>query len=931
MKKSNIIYLLPALILLILSGCSQSGKKNFSVNYLRTEYLKHPLSVDLQHPRFAWNMESSKRGSRQKAYQILVAHSPKDLTGKKADMWNSKKISSDKSTNIAYEGKSLKSNQTYYWKVRVWNQKNKATWSKVDTFHTGLLNKSDWKASWISTGDTTISAPLLRKKFSLKKTVKHATAFVTGMGFYRLYLNGKKVGDHVLDPGITTYKKRILYSTYNVTNQLKKGDNAVGIMLGNGPWRMHKAKGRYTYRRKQLLGPLEALMQLNITFTDGTDTTIATNNSWKYHSGPVTYNNVYGGEDYDARKIQKGWDAPGFNDSGWNAVKTVDGPSGTLKAQLMPAIKVIKTITPVKEVHPKPGLYIYDLGQNIPGWWRIQVQGKKGLKLQIHGAETLDDSLFPKPLEMKDRLSTKFKYHSQVYTDYTLNGKGTETFEPGFFYTGFRYIAVRTKHPKDLKSLSVQGRVVETALKRAGHFSSSDSLLNKIHHATVWAQIGNTHSYPSDCPTREKGAYTGDGEVVAESALHDFDMGAFYTNWVADMHNTQQDNGRITNTAPQMLGGHGGGIAWGSAYILIPWWMHQYYGDTRLMQKYYTSMQKYMHYLHHLARNDSKPKEKYIINNFDGFWFSLGEWCAPGQNDGPNHPVVSTAYWYNDAVKFADIAQTLGKNKDASHYRALADSIKNAFNKKFLNTKTNLYGTKKPYQTYLVLALAFNLVPQAHRADVTHQLVNDIRQNHNDHLNTGILGTKYLFPVLMNSGHADLAYKILTQTTYPGWGFWMKHGATTLWEKWSGKDSHNHQMFGSVDEFLYEYLAGIRAPTDKGTSTAYKHILIKPYVPDTLKQASASLETVRGNVQSKWVHSGHQLELDVTLPANTSGAISIPRLGMNNVTVTADGKQIWNNGKYVSGGKGITGGTREGQYITFNVGSGSYKFKLAGE
>jgi alpha-L-rhamnosidase len=913
---------------LILEACSQ--RQSFSATRLRTEYLKNPWGVDVKHPRFTWNLKSNNRGVQQKAYQILVASSRKFLTNKKANMWNSQEKNSSKTINVAYEGKPLKSNRTYYWKVHARNQKNEDAWSRTGRFHTGLFKQSDWQGSWISARDTSISAPLLRKKFTLKKPIKQATAFVTGVGYYEFYLNGKKVGNHVLDPPMTNYRKRVLYASYDVTNQLKKGANAVGIILGNGAWRMKKLKNRYT-RQNRNWGPPRALLQLDIKFKDGTSIQVVTDTTWKSSPSALTYNNFYGGEDYDARREQPGWSTSGFDDSAWKEVRKVAPPGGVLKSEMMQPIEGIKTIKPIKRTHPSKGVYLFGLRQNIAGWWRIHVKGKRGVKLRIYGAETLNDSLFPAPLEPDDKLSTKFKYHSEVYSDYTLKGGGTEIYEPRFFFTGFRYIGVKADHPNELKSLNVEGRVVQSALPIVGRFSSSDSLLNKIHHAAFWSIRGNTLGYPSDSPQREKGAYTGDGEVIAEAAMHDFNMAAFYTNWMADMHDAQQDNGRIPNTAPTLVGGYGGGIPWGSAYILIPWWVHEYYGDARLMKLYYDSMKKYMYYLHYLACHDSEPKEKYIINDFGGYWYSLGEWMAPEQTDGPNHPVVSTAYWYNDAVKFAQMAQILGKKKDFSHFTALADTIKHAFNRKFLNPKTNLYGTKTPYQTYQILALAFGLTPKSYRSGVMHELIYDIKQNHNDHLNTGILGTKYLFPVLMNSGHGDLLYKVVTQKTYPGWGYWMEHGATTLWETWSGKDSHNHQMFGSVDEYFYEYLAGIRPPTGKGSTTAYGKILIKPYIPDSLKHVEASLETIQGKIKSSWTHKGNHLKLEVTLPANSTGKVSIPELGLNDIIITESGKSLWKNGQYVGGDKGISGGARQGKYITFDVTSGDYSFKLAGK
>jgi len=920
------IYLI--ILLIAIQGCSMFGNNaQFSVQRLRIEYLKNPMGVDTPKPRFTWVLESNKRDVQQKAWQVQVASSRELLNDGKADMWNSQKTASENSVNITYQGKPLKSDHTYYWKIHVWDQDGDDTWSKVETFHTGLFESSDWQGDWISAPDTTISAPLMRKEFSLHKPVKRATAFVTGVGYYEFYLNGKKVGDHVLDPGMTDYHKRVLYATYDVTKQMKNGANAAGFILGNGAWRMRTMKNRYAWKNRKFGNPM-AILQLNITFNDGTEKHIVTDASWKSSEGPITYNNIYGGEDYDARNEQPGWTTPGFDDSDWNGVKKTVGPGGKLQAQLMPAIKVVKTIKPVKRIHPADSVYLYDLGQNMPGWWRIRVQGQAGTTLRIRGAETLNDSLFPTPLKPGDHLSTKQKYHRQVYTDYTLKGDGEEIYEPRFFYSGFRYVEVKTDQPGGLDTIELEGRVVHTALEQTGQFSTSDILLNKIHEATVWSQIGNTHSYPSDCPHREKGAYTGDGEVIAEASIHDFNMAPFYTNWVADMRDAQQENGRVPNTSPTLIGGTGGGIAWGSAYILVPWWMHQYYGDTRILKDHYSTMKKYLGYLHQLGRSDSNPDEKYIINDFGGYWDSLGEWCAPKQSDGPNHPLVSTAYWYIDAMKFADIAEFIGNSDDANHYRALADTIRQSFNKKFFDVKSDLYGADQPYQTYLALALAHNLTPKGARTDVLKKLVDDITQTHQGHLNTGILGTKHLFPVLLNADHGDVAYNMVHQTTNPSWGFWIKKGATTLWEKWSGKASHNHQMFGSVDEFFYKYLAGIRPPANNESQMAYHEIKIRPFIPASLDSAGASIQTVRGKVSSTWKKKENGLTLSIHLPANTEGMISVPLLSNQNVEIRESGRVIWNGDAFQPGTPGIRGGRRDGKFISFTVGSGSYTFDM---
>jgi alpha-L-rhamnosidase len=490
---------------------------------------------------------------------------------------------------------------------------------------------------------------------------------------------------------------------------------------------------------------------------------------------------------------------------------------------------------------------------------------------------------------------------------------------------------VTTDNSENLKTLKVEGRVVHSALERNGKFETSDSLLNRINRATVWSQIGNTVSYPTDCPQREKGGYNGDGQVIAEASIHDFQMAAFYTKWLNDMRDAQQENGRIPNTSPTLIGGMGGGVAWGSAYILIPWWMYQYYNDSGILKEHYKTMKPYLEYLHTLARTDSNPKEAYIINDFATYWYSLGEWCAPGKKqDCPNHPMVSTYYYYLDALTLSNIASVLGQTEDAIRYKALADTVKAELNKKFFNPETNLYGTDTTYQTYQFLALSGDIIPEGHRDAVLQTVIDDISTTRKGHLNTGIIGTKYLWPVLAHAGRSDLAYSVATKTTYPSYGYWIENGFTTLCETWEGTHSHNHQMFGSVDEFFYKYLAGIRSPTDGETTRGYKHIHIQPYVPDGLTSVKASIETVAGFIESSWHHQADLFHLSVVIPANSDASISIPLLNFKNATIAENGKTVWKDGAFVAGVPGVADAKIDKTYLTFSVGSGSYEFKLTG-
>lgn len=917
------------LLLAVFFTQTSFGNTEYTPMGLQCEYLSDPLGVDTPYPRFSWKISSSHRGIVQESYRIIVSESLSGVKSMEGNLWDSGKIYSNETVNIKYKGTSLESNKKYYWRVGVWTSPDKLEWSEPATFQTGIMDQSEWKAQWITPQEEIVDeSPLLRKEFQVGKKIKEAYAYVSSCGFYEFYLNGEKVGDHVLEPGITDYRKTIQYSTYDVSRLLKKGDNVAGAMLGNGAWNLRKTEGRWSWGKggSSFGNPL-LLMQLMITYEDGSRAVVVSDDTWKYTSGPIVFNNLYGGEDYDARKEVGGWAKKKFDETGWKSVEIFKDPVGKLKSQLLPPIRVTGTIQPVKSTNPSPGVYVFDLGQNIAGWWRLEMKGASGQTIRIRGAETVNDLLFPKSLENNDMISTKFPYQEQIWTDYTISGKKKEVYEPRFFYTGFRYIEVTTSDNENLRELNVEGRVVGSDLERSGHFESSNAILNKIHMAGIWSQRGNLISYPTDCPQREKGGYNGDGQVIAETSIHDFQMASFYTKWINDMRDAQEENGRIPNTSPTLLGGMGGGVAWGSAYILIPWWMSHYYQDTRILQEHYPSMKKYLQYLKNLATTDSNPDEKYIINDFSTYWFSLGEWCAPGQKDGPNHAVVSTFYYYYNSLLLSKIAGVLGHDADASYYEALSETVKKEFNKKFFNPQTSLYGTDETYQTYQLLALIGDVVPKGHREKVFNTIIEDIEERDN-HLNTGIIGTKYLWPVLVEGGRADLAFKVATQTTYPSYGHWINNGSTTLLEEWSGENSHNHQMFGSVVEYFYKYLAGIQSPMEVNASKGYKNIYIEPHVPEDLNFVNASLETVAGMITSDWKKEESKFTHKVLIPANSTATVALPIFDFEDATVWEGGSKIWENGRHVPGVSGVREVKKLPGRIIVSLGSGEYNFQM---
>jgi alpha-L-rhamnosidase len=909
--------------------CMFCGCTKLQVDNLRCEYLAEPSGIDVPAPRFSWGITSEKRSVYQKAYRIVVSDNPADVRNKQGNCWDSGLIESGNTINVAYEGKTLNSNHPYFWRACALID-GQEVWSEPAAFHTGLLDQSAWTALWISTEEELIHAgPLLRKSFTVDKKVREARVYATAAGFYELYLNGQKVGDHVLHPAVSDYRKTVLYSVYDVTGLLKKGDNALGVILGNSAFNIRKTEGRYGWGGDSRMGNPCVSLQLNVLFDDGSETVVSTDKDWTYAFGAITYNNIYGGEDYDARKELDGWAEAGFDDSGWHRASVVQSPGGKFKWQATP-IRVTETLAPVAALKPDKGTYLFDLGQNIAGWWRIEVKGHAGQTLRVRGAETLNNELFPKEMEDGDRLSDKFGYHSKVWTDYTLRSDEKEVYEPHFFYTGYRYIEVTVSDGSEPAELKVEGRVVRSDLESGGRWTSSNPLLNKIHQAGVWSQKANTVGYPTDCPHREKGAYNGDGQAIAEASLHDFRMAPFYDKWLNDMRDSQEPDGGIPNTSPPIVGGMGGGVAWGSAYVLIPWWMYHYYDDVRVLKEHYPNMKKYIEYLKELARTDENPAEPYIINYFKGYWYSLGEWCSPGMSDCPNHAVVNTFYYYYDTQIMSQIATKLGHTEDAQQFAALSDTIKQAFNRKFFSPETMLYGADSIYQTYQLLALIGNLAPEEYREGVLKTITDDLSARDN-HLNTGIFGTKYLWPVLSEAGRHNTAYLTATQETYPSYAFWLNKHSTTLLEDWGGANSHNHQMFGSITEYFYKYLAGIRSPMETGTSAGYKHIHLKPCMPEGLQSAEAALHTVSGEIISGWERQNGQILYHVSIPANTTATVELSADGLQGVKVSESDRPVWENERYVSGVSGITAITAEDSRLQVSLESGDYRFIVSGK
>lgn len=850
---------------------------------LRVEYLTNPLGVDTAEPRFFWKNRHSERGQSQTAFELIVSSSPSADTG---DLWESGKTSGDSSIQIVYGGKPLASNRTYYWKVRVYDSEDKASpWSEVARFDTGLLAPSDWKGQWIG-GEN-----LLRREFILPEEPRRARAYIAGLGYYELHLNGRKVGNHVLDPGWTNYKKRVLYVTYDVTRLLRKGKNAIGVMLGQG-W----------YKSRALM------FELYVEDASGNVTEIHSDSSWQTARGPIVEDSIYHGETYDARLEQPGWDRPDFAaPTSWHQASAAEAPTGVLSSQMMPAIQVIETIVPLTMTNPAPGVYVFDLGQNISGWAQLRVNGPAGTDIRLRFSELLYDN----GLINQENLRS-----ARAEDRYILRGDGaTEVWEPRFTYHGFRYIEV-TGFPGTPKLDSVRGRVVHTAVSPAGNFSASTQILNDIQHLILWGQKTNLHSIPTDCCQRdERMGWMGDAQVTAEEAMMNFDMAAFYTNFLRTIRDEQAADGSITDTVPHVWGQRPADPAWGTAYPLIAWYMYQNYGDRRLIEDYYDSLKKYVEFLRGKAENGLLKYSYY------------GDWVAIEKCPGS---LVSTFYYYYDTKVLADMARLINKTADAQAYDKLAGDIKAAFNREFFDPKTRHYG---PTQTANALPLFIGLATDKERGPAWSELFNDLVYEHDSHLTTGIIGTKYILDVLTSTGNSDLAYDILTKTDFPSYGYMIKNGATTLWEIWQQREgpsmnSHNHPMFGSIGAWFYRALAGINIAPD---SEAYKKLVIKPQMVRDLTHASGSLSTINGEVSCAWSKGDRHVKLEAVIPVGSEALIYIPVFKLRNLQLTEGGTVVFADSQLKTSLPGIKSIEAKGGNLIIRVGSGRYAFQLIGE
>ncbi len=1032
------------LILFLLAGACTENPQKMIVN-LRCEYRSNPMGIDIKKPRFFWEINDSRRGATQSAYQILVASSAKKLKKDKADIWDSGKVDSGQSAHVVYSGPELKSQSTYHWKVKTWDTNGIVSpYSEAATWEMGILTEREWLANWIGKeiieqpkeeeekkwkwkewiwhpteiginkpvyfrkkvnlpANKTVTSALMRmtadnkftahfnnkelgsgdswqtvfdfdvsdiiKKeniiaikaantagnvcgllFSLKinfddgseiyiaadkttkdwkttnkefsgwekfafndsgweqikllgdyetgqwekvdeqnkyeaprpvlvrneikidKKIKHARAYVTGLGGYEMHINGQRVGDAVFTPGWTHYPKRIQYQTFDVAKLLHNGTNAIGAILGNQWWSGGLGwRGSIVYSK----GPLRFFMQLKVDYEDGTSKTFITNDNWKAHDAPIIETTLYNGEKYDARLEEKGWDSVNFDDSKWHKVTVLDKEEGKLVAQQGPPLRVVKEIEPVKITNPSEGVYVVDMGQNFAGWAKLKVKGERGDSVQLRFAETLkpDGNVYRENLRKAEATDI-----------YILKGEGLEEWQPLFTYHGYRYIEV-TGFPGEPNLDALTGLVVYSEAPNIGEFSCSNELLNKVQHNILWGQASNMYSVPTDCPQRdERLGWMGDAQAFAPTASYNMEMIGFFNKWMNDITDSQDDDGAVHDVNPVIVVKGPAAPGWGDAVYVVPWVMYKFYGDQRILEENYDAILAWVDYMKSKSVGDLYEKSGY------------GDWVAAEKS--PSEPIGSAYYFYG-AKMVSKIAGILGKATDEKEYKELSEKIAKAFNRKHFDKKNNTYTGNT--QTANLIPLNFGIVPEDRRNAVAATIIENVKAKDN-HLTTGFLGVSLLLPTLSDYGYNDLAFTVATQKTYPSWGYTVEKGATTIWELWDGDtngpsmNSRNHFALGSCGEWFYGYLAGIRPSTE---APGFKKIVLAPIPVKNLDWAKAEVKTTYGVVSSHWVRKGNIIEYNFKIPTNTSAVFHLPLMGKELKSVRESNISLYENGKIV--------------------------------
>jgi Alpha-L-rhamnosidase N-terminal domain./Bacterial alpha-L-rhamnosidase. len=901
------LFLLGLLLTIVLAGCQGGAPK---VIALKIEMQENPEGVASTNPRFSWQIASNTPDLVQQSYQIQVAETKEDLKKGQNLVWDSGIIQSDLSVLIPYEGQDLQTRGVYFWRVKVTTNHGETAWSDVNHWSMALLNESEWQASWIgedalsNPGETAeenhtrLAARYLRKPFTAPKSVKRAMLYISGLGSYEAYLNGRRVSEDVFAPMVSWYPERVYYNVYNVTPLLQKNDNLLGVKLGNGRYFGMRSS------RTQMFGLPRLLAQLEIEYSDGTTDIVVSDDSWKVTSkGPIIANNEFDGEEYDARLEMDDWNTTGFNDSAWKTVDIMDAPEGKLTSQPNPNIQVMEEIKPVHITRLPDGTFILDMGQNMVGWLKVNnLNGKKDQPVTFRFAELLnpDSTIYLANIRQ-----------ARVTDIYTPAKEGAFSWEPSFVYHGFRFVEISGLD--ELPPLSnFTGKVIYDKMEITGQFETSSEIINRTFKNAYWGIRGNYRGMPTDCPQRdERQGWLGDRATGCFGEAFIFDNALLYSKWVQDIEDSQSPEGSISVVSPRYWTIYNDDVTWPAAYFYAMKMLHHQYGDTEPIKKHYPSMKRYMERVQQVSMQD------YILTKD-----TYGDWCMPPERQDLIHSadpsrktageVLSTTMYYSLLNLMTEFAEITGNQADIPGFKELAAQIREAYNATYFNADSARYDNNTV--TANILSLQLGLVPEGEEKRVFENIVRKTEIDFGGHVSTGVLGIQQLMRGLTKYGNVDLAYKIATNTTYPSWGYMIEKGATTIWELWNGDtadpamNSGNHVMLlGDLIIWYYEDLAGIK---NHPGSVAYKKLLMEPKFPEGLSHVKATYKSAYGEIRSEWTKEESTFNWQITIPANTSAIVKLPK-ELNTVEPEGDG---------------IRRVTDAGNAVEVEIGSGTYHF-----
>lgn len=916
--KKLIRYMSACCFFLLFTGCADKKNVPFTVERIQVEMKTDPEGIDVRKPRFSWIISSDMKDVLQTGYQIQVASNPKNLEEGRDLLWDSGFVGSSDNLLVPYCGKELKSRDVCYWRVKVKTNVADGGWSEPGKWSMGLLDDTDWTAQWIGENsvsnewetdkeNTVLAARYFRTAFGVRNNVKRATLYICGLGLYEAYINGHRIGNGVLAPTPSLFTENVYYNTYDVTDMLSQGANAIGVILGNGRYFPMRNMALPEYGQEFVLpffGLPRLMAQLEVEYEDGQTEQVLSDGGWKVTSnGPIVANNEYDGETYDARKELDGWNTASYDDSGWKSADVMEAPGGKLLAQPNPNIEIQDSVVPKKIFKNTNGNYIVDMGQNMVGWLKVNLKGKKDEAVKFRFAELLnsDNTLYVANLR-----------NTRATDTYIPAEDGTFCWQPKFVYHGFRYVEISGLGYEPAAD-EITGYVVYDKMETTGHFECSNDMLNRIYRNAFWGIRGNYRGMPTDCPQRdERMGWLGDRATGASGEAYLFDNALMYGKWLQDIEDSQNEEGNVSHVSPSYWRFYEDEVTWSSAFMYVAEMLHRHYGDDSGIRKHYDAMRKYMKHIEDVAMKDYIiVKDKY------------GDWCMPPEkpelihSQDPdritNGAILSTTVYYDLLRLMRKFALICGKERDTAEYEELAGKMKEAYNDKFFNRETACYGNNTV--TANMLSLYLGLVPEAYEQKVFDNIVRKTEEDFNGHVSTGVVGIQYLMRGLSKYGRKDLAYKIATNEDYPSWGYMVNKGATTIWELWNGDtanpamNSANHVMLlGDLLIWYYEDLAGIKCAPG---SCGFRKILMEPVFPDGLDYVNASYNSVSGMIKSSWKRDGDKLEWKVTVPANTSAVVRIPKMF---------------NAKPVSQ-EGIHGMNETEDSTIVEIGSGEYVFK----